>query len=59
MPVDRRVHAAQQKIIHWVINNGYSIRKGGLGTVRAIATEQLMLRAHAVISKTKRTGHSL
>jgi hypothetical protein len=56
MPVLRLVHAAQANIQHWIINNGYSIRNGGLGNVIPIQAAQIILNAHAVISNTNRVG---
>ena len=56
MPVDLRVHAAQPKIAHWVMNSGYKIRNGGLGKVNAIVTAHPMLRNQARISSTQRMG---
>ena len=56
MPVLRLVHAAQPNIAHCVINNGYSIRKGGVGTVNIMVTLHPMLRNQARISSTHLTG---
>lgn len=41
-----------------MINNGYRIKNGGVGTVNAIVTEQAILIAHAEISKINLNGHS-
>jgi hypothetical protein len=41
---------------HWVINNGYKIRNGGLGSVIPIHIAQIILIAHAVISRTNLNG---
>ena len=58
MPVLLRVQAAHAKIAHWVMNNGYKIRNGGLGKVMPIHTAHIILMNQAVISRTNRTGHS-
>jgi hypothetical protein len=52
------VKAAQQKITHCVMNKGYRIRNGGVGTVSIIEKAQPMLIAQAVTSRAKRNGHS-
>jgi hypothetical protein len=51
MPELRLVHAAQAKIAHCRINNGYKIKNGGVGTVSIMVTEHPILRTHARISK--------
>lgn len=56
MPELFLVYAAQQKIAHCVINSGYKIKKGGLGTVSIITTEHVMLKNHASISNAHLTG---
>ena len=53
-----RVQAAQANIAHCAINKGYKIRNGGLGSVAPIHTAHTILITHAVISNTKRKGHS-
>jgi hypothetical protein len=58
MPVLLRVHAAQAKIAHWVINNGYKIKNGGLGNVMPIHTAHIILMNQAVISRTNLNGYS-
>jgi len=58
MPVLLRVQAAQQNIAHCVINNGYKIKNGGVGTVSAMVIEQAILIAQAEISRTNLNGHS-
>jgi hypothetical protein len=44
---------------HWIINNGYKIRKGGLGNVIPIHIAQTILMAHAVISSTNLKGQEV
>ena len=56
MPELCRVQAAQAKIAHWVINKGYKIKNGGLGTVSIMVNAQPMLRNQAKISNAQRTG---
>ena len=56
MPKLLRLQAAQPKIAHWVMNNGYSIRKGGVGTVNIIVKLQPMLIIHAKISSVHLRG---
>jgi hypothetical protein len=51
-----RVQAAHAKIAHWVMNSGYRIKKGGVGTVNIIVTEQPILMNHAKISRKQRRG---
>jgi hypothetical protein len=57
MPVLFLAQAAQAKIAHCVINNGYKIRNGGLGNVNPIHTAQTILMNQAVISMANRNGH--
>jgi hypothetical protein len=52
----RRVQAAHAKIVHWIMNNGYKIKNGGLGKVIPIHIAQVMLNTHAVISNTNLKG---
>lgn len=56
MPELFRVHAAQQNILHCIMNNGYNTKKGGLGTVNIMTMAQVMLKAHASISRKHRQG---
>ena len=56
MPELRRVQAAQAKIAHCKINNGYKIKNGGVGTVNIMVTLHPMLRNQATISNTHLTG---
>lgn len=56
MPKLRLVQAAHPNIAHCVINNGYRIRKGGVGTVSIIVKLQAMLSTQAKISRKHRTG---
>jgi hypothetical protein len=58
MPVLPRVLLAHAKIAHWVMNRGYKIKNGGLGTVSIMVKAQPMLRNQAKISSTHRTGFS-
>jgi hypothetical protein len=53
MPKDLRVNAAQAYKEQPVIQIGYSIRRGGDGTVRAIVRAQPILIAQARISTSK------
>ena len=50
---------AHPYIIHWQIKIGYSIIRGGVGTVSAIVIEHPILSAQAVISTIKRKGYAL
>jgi len=56
MPKLRRVQAAQAYMAHPAIQTGYSMSKGGLGTVNAIVTLQNILTAHASNSIQNRIG---
>lgn len=56
MPELRLVQAAQAKIAHCKINNGYKIKNGGVGTVNIMVTEHPILRSQATISNTHLTG---
>ena len=47
MPKDFLVHAAQAYMIQPLIQIGYNIKNGGLGTVKAKARLQPTLIAHA------------
>jgi hypothetical protein len=59
MPKDFLVHAAQAYIAQPVIQIGYKVSNGGLGTVRAITSAQPTEIAHANNSKANRTGCDL
>jgi hypothetical protein len=41
------------------MNNGYKIRKGGFGTVKAIVMLHAILIAHATISRENLNGYAL
>lgn len=56
MPELRRVQEAQAKIAHCVINSGYNIKNGGVGTVNIMVKLQPILRNQASISKKHRMG---
>jgi hypothetical protein len=54
MPKDFLVHEAQAYKAQPVIQIGYKVRSGGLGTVTAIVIEQPILIAQATNSTAKR-----
>jgi hypothetical protein len=58
MPVLPLVLLAHAKIAHWVINKGYRIKNGGLGTVSIIVKAQPILKNQAKTSNTHRMGFS-
>jgi hypothetical protein len=59
MPVDPRVQAAHPKMVHCIMNKGYSHWNGGVGRVKPIHMVQPMLMNHAVNSSRNRVGLSL
>jgi len=59
MPKDLRLKEAQAYIVQPQIQIGYSMMRGGWGTVAAIVIEHPILIAHAMTSTIKRRGYVL
>jgi len=59
MPKDPLVHAAHVYIIQPIIHTIYNSKSGGLGTVKAITTEQPIVIPQAMSSTENLIGYDL